>query len=329
MLKLKKGDKIGIYSPSTAITKFCPKRYTRAKRFLEDKGFVLVEGKLTGKSDYYRSGSIKERAEELNELIRNPEIKCIISTIGGMNSNSLLPYIDYPAIERNPKIFIGYSDVTAILFGIHAKTGVETYYGPAVVASFGEMEPFSSLTFSYFEDMLMKDWDEYTYTKAPYWTDEYINWEEQDRPKEKSENNWVVLNEGKAEGRIIAGNLNTMISIWDSEYMPKIKEGDILLIEDSLKDIATVERSFAYLKINGTFDKIGGLIIGKHELFDDKGTGRRCYEPLMEIIGDVDFPVLAEVDCCHTHPMFTMPIGARVELNCYKGEEYIKIINKK
>ncbi len=328
MEKLKKGDKIGIYSPATPITYFCPKRFERAKKFLENKGFEIVEGNLTGKHDFYRSGSIKERVEELNELIRNPEIKCIMSTIGGFNSNSIIPYIDYEAIIKNPKIFIGYSDITAILFAIYAKTGINTYYGPACVASFGEFEPYNDLTFSYFEDILMKEWDEYTYEKAPFWTDEFINWEDQEKSKEKRENKWEVLREGRAKGRIIAGNLNTMLTIWDSPYMPKIKKGDILLIEDSLKDIGTVERSFAYLKINGTFDKIGGLILGKHELFDDKGSGRKHYEPLLEILEGYNFPILSEVDCSHTHPMFTMPIGVEVELVAIKGEEKIKIYNK-
>lgn len=116
--KLKKGDSIGIFSPSTPITAYTPKRFERGVKYLEDKGFKIIKGSLTGKSDFYRSGSIKERSKELNELIRNPEVQCIMSTIGGMNSNSLLPYIDYDAFKKNPKPIIGYSDVTAILLGI-------------------------------------------------------------------------------------------------------------------------------------------------------------------------------------------------------------------
>ena len=139
--KLKVGDAIGIFSPSSPITYLCPKRFERSKKYLQDKGFKIIEGNLTGKYDFYRSGSIKERAEELNELIRNPKVKCIMSTIGGMNSNSILPYIDYEAFKRNPKIIIGYSDVTAILLAVYAQTGISTYYGPALVASFGELPP--------------------------------------------------------------------------------------------------------------------------------------------------------------------------------------------
>ncbi len=105
--KLEKGDTIGIFSPSVPITAHVHERTKRAEKFLESKGFKILKGSLTYKSDFYRSGSIKERVEELNELIRNPEVKCIMSTIGGYNSNSLLPYIDYKTFKKNPKIIIG------------------------------------------------------------------------------------------------------------------------------------------------------------------------------------------------------------------------------
>lgn len=83
-MKIKKGDKIGIFSPSSSVTKLCPIRFYRAKKFLESKGFVIVEGSLTGKSDFYRSRTIKERVEELNQLMKDPKIKCIMSTIDGI-----------------------------------------------------------------------------------------------------------------------------------------------------------------------------------------------------------------------------------------------------
>ncbi|MOA26769.1 Microcin C7 self-immunity protein MccF [compost metagenome] len=152
------------------------------------------------------------------------------------------------------------------------------------------------------------------------WTDEFIPWTEHETEKAGRPNALVTLNGGTVEGRFIGGNLNTMQGIWGSEYMPQIKEGDILLIEDSLKSISDVERSFSLLKVNGVFDKIGGLIVGKHELFDDKGSGRKYYEVLMEVIGKPTFPILAEFDCCHTKPMLTMPIGCKVRLDADKKQ---------
>jgi len=326
-MKLKIGDVIGFISPSNPITATAPGRSQRAYDFLQDKGFVLKPGLLTGKRDSYRSGTIVERVEEINSLIRDEEVKCIISTIGGMNSNSLLPYIDYEALKKNPKIIIGYSDFTAILFAIYKKTGISTFYGPALVASFGELEPYNEMTFQYFSDVLIDQNLPYTYIKPKFWTDEFLNWETQVDSKKRNHNNWITIKKGSVEGRIIIGNLNTFTGIWGSEYCPQIKEGDILFIEDSLKNAASIERVFSLLKVNNVFDKIGGLILGKHELFDDQGTGRKPYQILEEVLGSYDFPFLADVDCSHTHPMFTIPIGAHVSLD--SESQVLKLIDWK
>ena len=116
-------------------------------------------------------------------------------------------------------------------------------------------------------------------------------------------------------GRLIGGNLNTLAGIWGSPYMPPIARGDILLLEDSLHLAETVERSFAHLKLCGVFDRIGALVLGKHELFDSQGSGRRPLDILLEVVGEPTFPILAEFDCAHTHPMLTVPLGIEAELD--------------
>jgi len=328
-MKLQKGDAIGVFSPSVPITVFCPKRTQRAKEFLNSKGYQVIEGSMFGKSDVYRSGSIKERSDEINQLIHNDHVKCMMSAIGGMNSNSLLPYIDYEAFKKNPKFVCGYSDVSAILLGIYAKTGITMLYGPALVASFGEFPPYVDETYDFFECIVNGSLElPYEIPHPKYWTDEFIDWESQVGPKERREVKLVTLSKGRATGRLIGGNLNTMSGIFGTEYMPEIKEGDILLIEDSLIDIATVERSFAHLKILGIFDKVGGIILGKHELFDDKGTNREHYDVLMEVIGETSIPILAEYNCSHVHPMITLPIGGTVTLDADKQTVTIESLGK-
>lgn len=319
--RLKQEDKIGIYSPSAPITYSSPKRYKRAKSFLESKGFEIIEGNLTGQHDHYRAGTIQERANELNDLIRNPDIRCIMSTIGGTNSNALLPYIDYDAFKKDPKIMIGYSDATAILLGIYAQTGIPTFYGPALVPSFGEFDPFLTYTYDYFSDMLIeKQQIPFTVPVPPYWTDEPLNWEVKTDIKQKRPNDWICVSKGSARGRLIGGNLNAMYGIWGSPYMPPIQIGDILLIEDTMKSASVVEKNFNLLKLNGVFNRVSGIILGKHELFDDQGTGRKPYDILVETIGNTDIPILADFDCCHTHPMLTMPIGRNVKLDATNKE---------
>ena len=297
--KKKKGSlTIGVFSSSSPVSATVPARYNRGKEYLTSKGIRVIDGKLCGKRDHYRSGSIKERADEFNKLLYDEDVQVLMAAIGGYNTNSILPYIDYEYLKRHPKIIIGYSDTTALLLGIYAKTGLVTFYGPALASSFGEFPPFVDMTFEYFKEVVCDDFPlPYEYKMPSVWTDEFIDWSRQDRGKEERANSWVCVNPGICKGRLIGGNLNTMQGIFGTEYMPEIKEGDILFIEDSLKDACTIERSFSLLKLAGVFDKVGGIILGKHEKFDDNGTGRKPYEILLEVLGDCNVPFLAEFDC--------------------------------
>ena len=307
---------IGVFSSSSPISATVPVRYHRGKKYLTSKGIRVIDGSLCGKRDYYRSGSIKARAEEFNQLLYNDEVQVLMAAIGGFNTNSILPYIDYEYLKQHPKIIIGYSDTTALLLGIYAKTGLVTFYGPALASSFGEFPPFVDRTFHYFKSIVCDPMPlPYEYKMPAVWTDEFINWNQQDRGKEAYPNSWTCVIPGICRGRLIGGNLNTMQGIFGTDYMPEIRTGDILFIEDSLKDASTIERSFSLLKLAGVFDRVGGIILGKHEKFNDNGTGRKPYEILLEVLDGCEVPFLADFDCCHTHPMLTMPIGCQVELD--------------
>lgn len=307
---------VGVFSSSSPISATIPVRYNRGKAYLTAKGIRVVDGVLFGKRDHYRSGSIQERADEFNRLLHDDAVQILMASIGGNNTNSILPYIDYEYLKAHPKIVIGYSDTTALLLAIYAKTGLVTFYGPALASSFGELPPFVDMTFDAFKSIVLDGVaTPYEYPMPAVWTDEFINWAQQDRGKAAYPNDWVSVIPGVCRGRLIGGNLNTMEGFFGTEYMPKIQEGDILFLEDSLKDACTIERTFSLLKLAGVFDRVGGILLGKHEKFDDNGTGRKPYDILLEVLGETRLPVLAEFDCCHTHPMLTLPLGCRVELN--------------
>lgn len=307
---------IGVFSSSSPISATVPVRYDRGVAYLESKGFTVVHGQQYRKQDFYRSGSIQERAEEFNQLLYREDIPILMASIGGNNTNSILPYINYDYLKAHPKIIIGYSDVTALLLAIYAKTGLVTFYGPAVASSFGELPPFVDETFTAFYELVCgKISYPHTFSMPPFWTDEFLDWSTQDRAKERRPNSWRCVHPGVTKGRLVGGNLNTMEGFFGTDYMPEMQQGDILLLEDSLKDACTIERSFSLLKLSGVLDKVGGILLGKHEKFDDNGTGRQPYEILLEVLGEPRIPILAEFDCCHTHPMLTMPIGCPVRLD--------------
>lgn len=313
---LKQGDTIGIYSPSKPASVTAKARYKRGKARLQALGFILKEGILTGQSDFYRSGTPKKRAEELNLLLRDPEVKMILPSMGGTNANSMLPYLDYAALKENPKILMGLSDVTAILLAMHAKTGIPVFHGPSVASTFGEFPPFVDLTEHYFKQLFMQPLElPYQMPIPPIWTDDRINWLEKTAEKTQHKNDWITVQAGVAEGRLLGGNINTMCGFIGTPYFPTIANGDILLLEDTSKTIAVVEKNFAMLKLHGFFEKASGIILGKHEQYDDLATGRKPYDVLLEQLESRQIPIIADVDCSHTHPLHAMPLGLRVRIN--------------
>lgn len=188
-----------------------------------------------------------------------------MAIISGNNTNSILPYIDYVYLKHHPKVIIDYSYVTAPLPAIYKKTGLVTFCGLAA-ASFGEFPPFIDWTFVNFDSMIKNQiMIPQSYKKSPFWTDEFIDCSTQNHGKAQYENDWICVQSGVCGGRLIGGNLNTFQGFFGTEYMPQIREGDVLFIEDSLKIACTIEHSFFLLKLAGVFGRISGIILGKHE----------------------------------------------------------------
>lgn len=315
---LRMGDTIGIFSPSYPATAAVPEATARAKEYLEGKGFRIKMGNLTGKRDFYRSGTAKERAEEFNTLLRDPEVGCIMAAMGGMVSNAMLPYLDYQAFARVPKPVVGHSDVTALLLGLYAKTEKRTYYGPNFVSSFGQEPAFSDFSL---ENLLAAlKGEKRACPIPPFYSDELTDWQEPLGKKEQKPNRWVTVFPGKAEGRLLGGNLNTLSGLMGTPYLPEFRRGDILFLEDTEKFAAHAERYFSLLKLSGILDRAGGILLGKHRQFDNQGTGKAWADILLEVLDGKQVPILADVDCCHTTPMLTLPLGGKISMDTERKE---------
>ncbi|NEW66345.1 LD-carboxypeptidase [Carnobacteriaceae bacterium zg-84] len=303
---------IGICSPSYPGTFHYPKRYKRGIEFLKNKGFTVVEGNLTEKEGYRGeiSGGARDRAEEFNQLI--PHVDVIMTSIGGYNSNSILKYVDYELFEQKAPIFIGYSDTTALALALYKKTGCITYLSQSVISNFGEFEPFNELNYSYFKSMIFSKQRTVELQMSDIWTDDWINWENYERAKKVNKNEWIIFNEGEYSGTLIGGNLDTIIGIIGTEYMPEITEDTILLLEDVYTDLGRVYRNFTTLALHGVFDKIGGLIVSKFETIGEDSDV--INDIINEFVGHRNIPILLNFDCGHTHPSCLIPIGSNITL---------------
>lgn len=313
-MKIEKGTAIGVFSPSWCITNEAPEAAVRAEEYMTSHGFRVKRGKLWGKADAYRSGSAKERADEFNSLLHDPDVDILMASVGGQVTNGMLPYIDYGFFAEDPKPVIGMSDVTALLLAIYAKTGVPTYYGSNFVTSYARLSPYRDIALKSLCDVLNFE-ESHEYIFPEYYSDDIIDWTKELTEEKQIPNEIITLSGGKARGRLIGGNLYTIGNIWGTPFMPEIRPGDILFIEDTEEWACNVERTLAQLKISGVFDKIGGLIIGKCRQFEHYGTEKKYYEFIYDHLDRPCFPVLAECDFSHCAPMLTIPVGMTAELD--------------
>ncbi len=325
--KLSTGSTIGIMSPSCPITYDGPPPTKIAEKYLISKGFKIVEGSLYGKIDSsYRSGTIKDRADELNELIHNDEVDCIMAAAGGYVSISLLPYIDYNYLKKHPKIIVGHSDVTSLLLAINKKCGLPTFYGPNLVTSFAHKLFYQDYALDTFLKVI-NHIEPYTINQPVYYTDEITDWyttgdtfKENLENENSTSNEWKTVVSGISKGRLIGGNTDNFSLLYGNPYCPEVQDGDILFLENINEEADFFERAVSSLFTHGVFHKISGLILGKPKGYKDINSGKSELDILFEIIGKPHFPVLADVDCGHTVPIITLPIGAEIEMNAEKKE---------
>lgn len=314
--RLQEGDTIGIIAPSAPVAAFCPGRLQRGVTELKKQGFKVKLGKHVTERYKHTAGTIQQRTEDFHAMFGDDEVKAIICTIGGYNSNQLLEYLEYGLIKQHPKIFIGYSDITALLNAIYAKTGLVTYLGPALLPQFGEYGGTLPYTWEYFKKTLMEN-DDITVEASRQWTDEFTPWDKEDnRPREMRPNDGIkTLKPGAVSGPVVGGNLGTFLLLNGTPYMPDV-EGTILCVEeDEVESPSTVDRFFTQLRHIGTFEKIKGMIIGRFHSkvsFNEKDSLEDIIE---EATKGYDLPILYDLDFGHTDPMITIPIGGQCQLD--------------
>lgn len=305
--RLKKGDLLRVLSPSSSLARVGGMAENLiAKKRLEALGFQVSFSKNILEDDLFQSASIKSRVEDFHEAFLDEKVKGILATIGGFSSNELLPYLDFELIKAHPKIICGYSDTTAILNAIYAKTGLVTYYGPSYSSfKMTELQDYQS---SAFEKAVTKD-NFILEPSAFYSSDE---WFLPTKKRNLIPNTWKIYQAGTAEGRGICGNLNTYGLLQGTPYQVQVKrpvlfvesaEGDSYL--DFARDLASILQVYpdAAALLIGRFPKEVAMTEERLLFILDK-------HPRLKTI-----PVMYDLNFGHTQPIFTFPIGSLITVD--------------
>ncbi|MED3327033.1 LD-carboxypeptidase [Bacillus thuringiensis] len=293
--KLKKGDEIRVISPSCSLSIVSNENRKLAIKRLTDMGFQVTFSKYADEIDRFASSSISSRVQDLHEAFRDPNVKAILTTLGGYNSNGLLKYLDFDLIRENPKFFCGYSDITALNNAIYAKTGLVTYSGPHF-SSFG-MEKGLHYTADYFLQCL-------------------------------TANEPIEIIPGEATGEIIGGNMSTLNLLQGTPYMPNLKGKILFLEEDSLtgkSTLKTFDRYLHSLMQQPNFEHITGIVIGRMQK-EAECTIADIQEMIASKPELAHIPIIANASFGHTTPIFTFPIGGRAKIISNKEKTSITIL---
>ncbi|MFH0739632.1 MAG: S66 peptidase family protein [bacterium] len=319
--KLNKGDGVRVVAPSRTLAIISKESREIANQRFADLGLELSFSKHAEEADSFRSSSIESRVEDLHEAFADKSIKAIITVIGGFNCNQLLRYLDWELIKNNPKIFCGYSDITALNNAIFTKTGLVNYSGPHY-SSFGEKLYFD-YTLDYFKKCLMAE-DSFDILPAKQWSDDAWYMNQEDRTLIDGEGFWLI-NKGEAFGTILGANLCTLNLLQGTEYFPNLQESILFLEDDDESLPHTFDRDLQSLIHQPGFEGVRGIVMGRFQR-----VSKMTEDLLRQIIKTKkelgNMPIVANVDFGHTCPRITFPIGGELKLSAGESAISLKVV---
>ena len=293
--KLKIGDTIGVVAPSSPIIGDNIDELNRAKKIVERSGFKVKYSKNIFSNTNGYSATAREKAEDINAMFADKEVKMIWCAKGGNNSNSTFEYIDYELIKKNPKIICGFSDITSITNMITEKTGLIT---------------FSGTNFK----TIATDETDFSYKQA---LSRFVDGSLEFGPENEE---YITIQKGNAEGELIGGNLSLTRGMTAGEYSLDFTDKILFLEELGFEtDPASTSNNLYYMKQNGVFDQIKGLWIGNYE----HESGISLEKIIMDVLdGEYKFPIIKSNNFGHIERKIVVPIGTKAEINT---DEDVKI----
>ncbi len=292
---LKPGDTVAISSPAGAV--WDSGNVEKFTGIIESLGFKVKHGQTLKEKTGYFAGNDELRAKELNTFFADAEVKAIFSQKGGWGCARLLEKLDYETIRKNPKVIMGFSDITSLLVAIYSKTGLVTFHGP--VGNSG----WNDFSVDYIKRVLMKK--------------EAVTYAYPDKDEDKP----YLLNPGKAKGTLIGGNLAVLAGIMGSKYLPDWKN-KILFLEEVEEEPYSVDRMLTQLRLAGVLKNISGFVFGKCAkcLAEEPFKAFTLKEVLEQHIKPLKIPAFYGAMIGHIENKYTIPVGVKAEIDADKFE---------
>lgn len=301
--RLKAGCTIGLTAPSGALK---PDDIKKGEEFLISKGFKIKEGKHIYDKHGYLAGLDKNRASDLMDMFTDDSIDMILCVRGGYGAMRILPLIDFDVIKKHPKIFTGFSDITALLNSIAKFCGFVTFHGPMLSSNLNDNDTYESFITALSNPSNDADFN-LVFDKDFQFSNPYC------------------LVEGEASGKIVGGNLSLVCATLGTPYEIDT-DSNILFLEDVNEDPYKVDRLLTHLLLAGKLQKCSGIILGQYTGCELPHYERSLTldEVFDELIVPLNKPTICHFMSGHSYPKLTFPIGAKAYMNSSKPEIRIK-----
>jgi len=317
--RLSPGDHVGIISPSWGGAAVFPHRVDLGVRALERLGLRVKLGRHALNQRGVVSDSPQNRAADLHDMFRDPDVRLIVAAIGGDHSCHLLPHLDFELIRQHPTLFMGYSDITVLNVALWVATGLVTFNGPALLPDFAEYPEMFEYTRSWFWKAVTRPEPVGAIAPAVDWTEEFLDWTTKAdlvRPRARRPSaGWTWLKRGTAEGVLVGGCLESLEHLRGTRFWPAW-DGCILFVETSemAPAPAVVDGMLMDYQNMGVLDRIRALLVGRPMRYTEDQR-QQLRDVVLERTQSFDFPVVMDMDFGHTAPQFTLPIGCRARVD--------------
>jgi muramoyltetrapeptide carboxypeptidase len=296
--RLKPGDTIGLIAPSSNTWE--NEEIDFAMDVLRSFGFKVKPGEHLYKRHGYLAGEDKQRASDVNKMFADKGVDAVYCLRGGYGSPRILPHLDYDLIKKNPKVIVGYSDVTALLNAIYSKTNLVTFHGPIA------KQNFTDYTLKNFKKVLFSPQANIELATPPVF--------EAKEGQAEKDNRLITVTPGKATGQLIGGNLSLMVKLVGTPFEPSYKN-KILFLEDVEEQPYRVDGMLTHLLIAGRLKQLAGIVFGKCTDCEAKGASLSLEQVIQDRLGNLNIPVLKGVMIGHIDDMATIPVGAIATLD--------------